>query len=196
MIATHLQEIADAVIRRAERQGFVVPRDIRDEVVQAGLPESQWKEVLDRARPALNYRHGRYYHVHAVSERIQQEQSQQQRIHGAIRQLVQQHRQHAGRVERREQDRIDFIQPVQVETEDSRTFQLLSRDLSPTGIRLIGNRSFLGQKIRLVLPRIGNQGSWCFAVRILWTCAVGDDLFENGGMFLELLPGERTGESD
>jgi len=23
-------------------------------------------------------------------------------------------------------------------------------------------------------------------VRILWTCAVGDDLFENGGNFLEL----------
>ena len=25
-------------------------------------------------------------------------------------------------------------------------------------------------------------------VRVLWTCAVGDELFENGGSFVELVP--------
>jgi hypothetical protein len=193
---TDLQEIADAVVRRAARQGFVVPREIREEVAHAGLPEEQWKEVLDLARPSLNYRHGRYYHLHTVSERIQQELSQQQQIHSAIRHLIQQHRAHASRVERREQDRIDFIQSVEVETDDHRTFHLLSRDISSTGVRLIGTRSFLGQKVRLTIPQAASHGPWRFLVRILWTCSVGDDLFENGGTFLEALPIQSAPQGD
>jgi hypothetical protein len=31
---------------------------------------------------------------------------------------------------------------------------------------------------------------WTFVVRILWTLSIGQDLFENGGSFLEL-EGER-----
>ena len=50
MIATELQEVADAIVRRAERQGFVVPREIREEVALAGLSQTQWKEALDLAR--------------------------------------------------------------------------------------------------------------------------------------------------
>ncbi len=185
MIATNLQDIADSVVRRAERQGFVVPREIREEVTRAGLAEDAWKEVLELARPSLNYRHGRYYHLHAVSERFQQEQDQQKLIQAAIRQLIQQHKRNAARFERRDQERIDFIQPVEVQTDDGRTYQLLSRDISASGIRLIGTRSFLGQKVRLTIPRCGDQGPWSFVLRVLWTCAVGDELFENGGMFLE-----------
>lgn len=188
MIATDLHEVADSIVRRAARQGFVVPREIREEVVLAGVPEGQWKEALDLARHALNYRHGRYYHVHAVSERVQQEQTQQQQVQSVIRQLIQQHKARNNRLERRESDRIDFIQPVEVQTDDHRTFHLLSRDISPTGIRLIGARSLLGQKVRLTIPRTGEQGPWSFMVRILWTCAVGDELFENGGTFLEMRP--------
>src|SRR5947207_289562 len=40
-----LQDVADAVVRRAQRQGHVVPRDIRGELKLAGLPEEKWKEV-------------------------------------------------------------------------------------------------------------------------------------------------------
>jgi hypothetical protein len=194
MITIDLQQIADSVVRRAERQGFVIPREIREEVTQAGLPENLWKEVLEKARPALNYRHGRYYHLHAVSERIQQEQDMQQVIHSAIRQVIQQQRSTQNKVERRDHDRTDFIQPVEIETEDNHTFHLLSRDLSTSGIRLIGTRSFLGQKVRLTIPRSGDKGPWSFVVRILWTCAVGDDMFENGGTFLELVPAKTENE--
>ena len=74
---------------------------------------------------------------------------------------------------------------VQAQSEDGREFTLLSRDLSTTGIRLIGTRSLLGQKIRLRIPRTDDGGPWYFLVRILWTCAVGDDLYENGGLFVE-----------
>jgi hypothetical protein len=50
----------------------------------------------------------------------------------------------------------------------------------------------LGQKVRIFIPYPGspetsNEG-WSFVVRILWTCAIGEDLFENGGAFLEIDP--------
>ena len=63
---------------------------------------------------------------------------------------------------------------------------MLTRDLSPTGLRLLGSRSLLGQKVRVHLA--GNGGRSCtFLVRILWSCAVGDNLFENGGSFLGMV---------
>ena len=65
-----LQDVANAVIRRAQRQGFVVPRDIRSELTLAGLPEEQWKDVAAMTHEALNYRQGRYYHIGAVSPRL------------------------------------------------------------------------------------------------------------------------------
>jgi hypothetical protein len=192
MMTVDMQAVAEAVVRRAERQGFIVPREIREEVTHAGLPESTWKEVLELARPNLNYRHGRYHHLHPVSERVQQAHSQQQAVQSALRQIMTHHRKEAKNHERREQERIEFVHSLRVETEDNRTFHVLSRDLSITGLRLISTRSFLGQKIRVTLPRTEKSGPWTFAVRVLWTCAIGDDLFENGGAFLELL---RGGES-
>ena len=192
MLTVDKQAVAEAVVRRAERQGYVVPRDIRDEATRAGLPESSWKEVLELARPMLNYRHGRYHHLHPVSERVQQAQTQQQVVQTTLRQIMAHHKKHERDQERREQERIEFVQSVRVETEDNRTYHVLSRDVSTTGIRLISTRSFLGQKIRITLPRWEQHGPWTFAARVLWTCAIGDDLFENGGAFLELL---RTGEA-
>jgi hypothetical protein len=73
-----------------------------------------------------------------------------------------------------------------VRTEDQREYTLMSRDLSSTGIRLIGTRRFLGQKIHVSIPAADGATTWDFVVRILWTCAVGDDLVENGGTFLAL----------
>jgi hypothetical protein len=180
MSPSDLQQIADAVVLRAQRQGSVSADEVREALTQAGQPEALWQDVLALARTALSYRDGRY---HFVARRAAHEQEQQQRIRDAVRQLAEQHKE-AATVERREQDRIDFVQPVRVETEDGRAITLLTRDLSPNGIRLVGTHRLLGQKVRVRVPRRG--GTWCFTVRVLWTCAVGDDLVENGGMFLEV----------
>jgi hypothetical protein len=191
MTATDLQAIADAVICRAQRQGSVLPEEVQDELTRAGRPDTLWKDVLALARPALSYRQGRYHFVTAVSARARAEQEQQQRIRDAVGQLVAQHRASAAQVERREEDRINFLQQVQVRTEDGREFTLLSRDLSPSGIRLVGTRRLLGQKVRVLVPGPEEPLAGpplCFVVRILWTCALGDDLFENGGAFLDALP--------
>jgi hypothetical protein len=191
MTEIDLQRIADSVVERARQQGFVVPGDVCEELTRAGLSDTLWKDVLALARASLSYRQNRYYYVPAVSERVRQEQRQQEGLHEVVRQFIQQYRGNAwGPVERREQDRIDFVQPIQVRTEDGREFTLMSRDLSPTGIRLLGTRRLLGQKVRVRLPANNGHGPWCFLVRILWTCAVGDDLFENGGEFLEVVADE------
>jgi hypothetical protein len=181
-----LQEIAHTVIRRAQQQGFILPREIRDELTHAGLDATLWKDVVALARSVLRYRRGRYYYASAVSARVREEQRHQRAIHRTVRQLIHQYKQSTAQNERRQQDRIDFMQPVKVRTDDQRELTLLSRDLSTSGIRLIGTRSLLGQKVRVLVPREGSPEPWCFLVRILWTCAVGDDLFENGGSFLEL----------
>jgi len=188
MISTNLQGIAELVIRRAQRQGYVIPREVREELASAGVPDTLWKDVVALARPILYHRKGRYYYEEPVSEPVRQEQLQQLCVGQAIRQLVRQHREAAAKTERREQDRIDFIQPVTVRTEDGREFTLLSRDLSPTGIRLVGTRRLLGQKVRVLIPRGDSIPPWNFLVRVLWTCAVGEDLFENGGAFVEVSP--------
>lgn len=187
MPPTTLQKVAEAVVRQAQRQGFVVPRDVRTELKLAGLPEAQWKEVVAIAKGSLNYRQGRYYHLGALSPRLQKEQEQQRSIQKVIRRLIKQHRADIKHSERRGQTRVDFIQPVQVQTEDGKEYALLSRDLSTTGIRLLGTKRLLGQKVQVALP-LGEDMPPCrLVVRILWTCAVGDDLFENGGNFLEIL---------
>jgi hypothetical protein len=185
MLSTELQPIVDNVLRRAQRQGFVLSREIREEMAQAGLPEDQWKVVVALARPALGLRQGKYYYIPALSARIRHEQRQQTNILRAIRKLSRHHREATSQMERREQGRLDFIQPVTVRTEDNRELRLLSRDLSASGIRLIGTRGFLGQKLHVTIPDSGGEPI-CFLVRILWTCEVGDNLFENGGRFLTL----------
>jgi hypothetical protein len=187
MPSATLQQVADAVIRRAHRQGYVVPREVRSELRLAGLEEDRWKETLELARTSLVYRQGRYYHNSATSPRLEQEHRQQQAIQKALRPVIRQHRRTVRAQERRGQARIDFVQPVTVRCEDGKEFTLLTRDLSTTGVRLIGTRRLLGQKVHMLLPRDEGQEAYRLLVRILWTCAVGDDLFENGGTFLELV---------
>jgi hypothetical protein len=185
MIALNLQTIAEQVVRRARRQGYVVPRDVREELARAGLPETSWKEVLTQTKPALSLRSGRYYFPAPNNDPVRQAQTQQEDVRRAVRRLIRQHRQAAARVERRSQDRLDFIQPVKVHIEDGTEVTLLSRDLSTTGIRLVGTRRLLGHKVRVSIPQADDGPPCVFVVRILWTCAVGDELFENGGMLLE-----------
>jgi hypothetical protein len=187
MISTNLQGVAELVARRARRQGFVVAHEVREELTQAGVPETMWKDVVALARPTLSYRKGRYYYSPPVSDRVRREQTQQRDIVKIIRQLIRHHRREAKDFERRGEDRFDFVQTVKVITEDKRELTLISRDLSSTGIRLVGTHRLLGQKVRVLLPRPDSTEPWTFIVRILWTCAVGEDLVENGGSFLEVI---------
>lgn len=189
MILTNLQGAAELVVRQAQRHGYILPRQVRNVLSEAGLCESLWKDVLAVARPALTYRKGRYYYTTPVSDRVRQEQEQQLSIHKAVREIIRQYRD-GGPIERREEDRLDFVQSVKVKTEDGREYALLTRDLSSTGIRLIGTRRLLGQKLRVRIPIAHGATTWDFLVRILWTCAVGDDLIENGGHFIELVDPE------
>lgn len=186
MISTNLQGVAELVMRRAQRQGFIVPREVREELVHAGVPDSMWKDVVALARPALSYRNGRYYYRPPVSARVREEQLQQRDISKAVRQLIRRQREVAQETERRGEDRYDFVQTVQVIAEDEREWTFLSRDLSSTGIRLIGTRRLLGQKVRVLIPQPDTAEPLTFLVRILWTCSVGDDLVENGGTFVEV----------
>jgi hypothetical protein len=190
MIQAEMRGVIDAVVKRARRQGFVVPRDVREELTQAGLSSVDWKSVLNGARESLHYRQGRYYFIQAISPRLQQQQSQQQVVFHTVRELIRRQEAARGLSDRRHQDRIDFIHPAILETEDHRRYRVLTRDMSPTGIRLLGNRSLLGQKIRVRLEGLAGARSCTFLVRILWSCAVGDDLFENGGTFLGMAEGD------
>ena len=153
----------------------------------AGLPEERWKEAIALVQDSLVQRQGRYYHKDAFNPRAQKERAQQLAIQKIIRKLIKQHRNRAKEEDRRNQARIDFIQPVKIRTEDGKEHTLVSRDLSATGVRLLGTKRLLGHKVQIELPS-GNAEPACrLSVRILWTCAVGDDLFENGGNFVELL---------
>jgi hypothetical protein len=187
MTSTELQPVADAVLRLAKRQSFVTSREVRAELRIAGLAEQAWKEVLALIHPSLISRQGRFYHKDGFSPRVQKEHDQQHAIQKVIRKLIKEHRNHNKRDERRGQARVDFIQPVKVRTDDGKEFTLISRDLSATGVRLLGTKRLLGQKVQLDLPGADGVPLCRLLVRILWTCAVGDDLFENGGTFVELL---------
>jgi hypothetical protein len=192
--ALSLSEIADIVVRRAQRQGFVRPKEVREELEQAGESPGLWKDVLALARASLSFRKGRYYYTSPVSDRLRQEQDHQATIAEAARRVIGSFRDAARRQERRGEERIDFIQPVQVRTEDGRLFTLLSRDLSTSGMRLIGTRSLLGQKVQVRPPGTPEGEGWAFVLRVIWTCSVGDDLFENGGTFIEGRAGDPNSE--
>jgi hypothetical protein len=187
MTKTNLHEVASTMLTRAQRQGFVLPSDVRGELVHCGMSEAQWQDVIALIRPSLRLRQGRYYHQPAVSARLREEKTQQRAIQQAVRSIIVQYRKASAEKQRRRQDRTDFVQPVKVRTEDQRERTLLSRDLSRTGIRLIGTDSLLGQKVQVFLPRPDRETPTCFLVRILWTCTVGDGLFENGGAFLQMV---------
>lgn len=176
-----LRQVTQTVIRRASEQGYTVPREVRAELSAAGLAEELWKDVLALARSSLHYRAGKYWYQPPLSDRAAQEKGRLDVVTEAVRAIIEQHQERA--VERRGQERVEFVHPVVLLLEDDREHHVLTRDLSPTGIRLIGSRRLLGQKLRLRLPRPGAE-PLTFRVQILWTCAVGDDLYENGGSFL------------
>jgi hypothetical protein len=197
MSLLNLTPVAHAVVSRAQEHGYVVPHDVRTELAQAGLPEEHWKDVIDLARPALTYRHGRYYYlppaVARLRARSREDQSSHQVLRKAIRQVIQQYRRVAVETERREHDRIQFLQPIQVVTADGREISLLSRDVSLSGLRVLGTHDLLGQKVKVLIPRTDKGArQWCFLVHILWTNLVADGLYESGGIFVEVVPEGET----
>jgi hypothetical protein len=185
---TDLQEVANAIVRRAQRRGSLRPSDIRAELARSSLPEDQWKEIVTLTGALLRYHRGRYYYEPRTTTPLEDADRQHRAIHHTVRRLIRDYKKSHAMIERREQGRINFVQPVKIRTEDRRETTVLSRDLSETGIRLIGTRSLLGHKLDLEVP--GSEGSepTRFRVRVLWTCSVGDGLFENGGAFLEVIP--------
>jgi hypothetical protein len=161
MSVPDLQSVAQAVVTRAQRQGYVVPHDIREELTNAGLSGERWKDVVEMSRTSLSYRHGRYYFlppaVARLRARTRQDQSLQQTLRKAIRQVIHQYRKVAIDTERREHDRIQFLEAIKIVTADGRERNLLSRDVSLTGIRVLGTQDLLGQKVKVLIPRAASS---------------------------------------
>lgn len=194
MASNNLNTVAQAVVRRTQRQGFIVPREIREELTRAGVAEGRWKEVVPLAGASLKYRHGRYYFVSPavtrLRDRVRQEQRQTRQVHRVVRGLIAQFQSLAEGAERREHPRITFVQPVRVLTAEEGELNFITKDLSLSGICLIGNRSLKGQTVRLVIPvPTKPEEHLCLVVRILWASTLGDGLVQQGGLFVEVVDG-------
>jgi hypothetical protein len=182
--AVNLQPILEAVLRRAEQQGHILAREVREELVRGKADPRLWRDVLHKAGPFLERRGGHYLFVPTASPVRRRQEEAHHRIQEAVHELVQEYRKVAGQYDRREANRVTFLQPVVVETAAG-AHHVLTKDISSSGLRLLGARDLLGQKLRVTIPRPAGPG-WTFTVRIVWTCRVGDELYENGGTFLEL----------
>ena len=179
LIRSELQTIANALVRRAQRQGFIVPSEVKQELSDAGHEESRWKEAIELVRDSLHYKQGRYYHLSA--EMLQQANTGPQQVIQAILSQPQSSLYENRRQEERRS--VSLTIPVYDES-DGQSFTVFSRDLSSTGIRLLANRSLLGRKLRLSLPLPDTESEpICVSVRILWTSVVADGIYENGGTF-------------
>ena len=121
-------------------------------------------------------------------------QPQERDVRRTVRQLIREYRAPADAPERRREERADFVRPVRVVTEDLGAFAMLTRDLSAGGIRLLGTRRLLGQKVHVLLPAGQGSPPWDFLVHVLWTRVVGDGLVENGGAFLGVSGGGPAAE--
>jgi hypothetical protein len=183
--AACLQAVAEELVRLARRQGYIKPKDVREELERAGESAALWKDVLALARPSLRFRAGRYYYSEPMSDPMREAKDRQECVAMAARDVIDRVRDAARRQERRGEERIDFVQPIKVRTEDGREYSVLSRDFSTSGMRMLSSRSLLGQKVQARLPLGPDGDAWCFVLRVLWTCSVGDGLFENGGAFIE-----------
>jgi hypothetical protein len=183
--AVDLRLVVAAVTHRAERQGYILPRQVREELTKAGAATELWKDVV-KAVNTLAYRRGRYYYVKPVSPSRQLLEDRNQEIREAVHELVLLFKREAARQERRESDRILFVQPVKVIGGELGEHQVLTRDISGAGIRLLGCRELLGQKLCVTIPAPSGPAQ-TFLIRVVWTCRVGDDLYENGAVFLELV---------
>lgn len=186
MPAPDLNSVADAVKRRAESDGHVVIEDVRAELEKAGQSPDSWAEVLKLASTHLMHRAGKYFYVVPTSPLRERQERQQHAIEETVDQLVGQYRQLADQAERREANRIQFMQAATVRMEGQPLHRVLTRDISASGIRLLGTKSMLGQRVQVEVP--GPAGEpFIFLVRMVWACEVADNLYENGGVLLEVV---------
>lgn len=190
MASAELQAVASAVLRRAQKHGYVVPRDVRDELAAAGQEETRWKEVIELLRESLHYRQGRYFFISpSGSSSLQEEQKQLDRVRDVLRGVLGQPEQ-PDKPDRRQEQRIAYTRAVKIQTEDNHELTVLSQDLSPSGIRFIANRSLLGRRVRVHLTPAGESDTpVVLLARILWTTSAGEGLYENGGSFQEMISG-------
>jgi hypothetical protein len=182
MLRTDMQRIVTNVCRRARLQGFILPEQVREELAAAGRPESWWQEVVTLAGDMLSNHDGCYYYT-ATGASSRREQQRQRRLKRAVRQLLRGY-QSVARRERRGQDRMKSVHTALVETEDGHTLTLLGCDVSLSGVRLIGPKSLLGQKLRVTLRTEDGGEARCFSVQVVWSTVVAEGLCENGGAFL------------
>jgi hypothetical protein len=200
--STGLEKVVRAVLRAAEQQTYIVSRQIRDELRRAELPEAGWKEIVQRAGSALSCRNGRYYFVPSgptrMRARARHDQRQLEAIQQAVRSLIRKERK-KDRIhdERRIHKRIDFARPVLIQAEDGRLLHGMSREISLSGIRLVGTCRLLGQKLRVWIPYPEVKGqTYGFAVRVLWSAEIASQLYENGGVLLERLENETVPDEE
>src|SRR5439155_22177526 len=83
-----LQDIAELIGQRAQREGCVRAQDVRQELERAGKSPRLWKDVLALARPSLNLRRGRYYYTPAVSDRLRQQLDQRATVTRAAQEII------------------------------------------------------------------------------------------------------------
>jgi hypothetical protein len=185
MLRKEMQRIVNRVCCRASRQGYLLGQEVRDELAAAGLPGALWVDVVSLARDMLNNRDGCQCYP-TVASSSGQEQDRQRQLQRAVRELIRDYRSCTDQERRRHKRLHGAIQPVQVETEDGRKSTLLSCDLSTHGIRLIGPKTLLGQKLRITLPTRAATEQRCFVVQIVWSKLVSDGLYENGGAFSDI----------
>jgi hypothetical protein len=191
MGSPNLQTVASTVLNRARKQGYVLPREVRTELKEAGQSTDLWKQVINLIRPLLKYRHGRYYAVPSGFSQLEREKEQLRRIHEAVRALIAEYQSPKSAQERRKEGRARFIRPVGIRMPNETELTVLLQDLSPSGARLIADRSLLGRKVLVFLPSPHEgQPPVVVVTRILWSCAVADGLYKSGGVFLELVSHE------
>jgi hypothetical protein len=175
-----------AVLRRAESRGYVLPEEIREEMRRLGLSARLWSEFIQRAGSLLTFQNGRYYYVPPLSSNRLREEERQLHVRALLQALIDSYKRSHHHVERRSADRMEVIWPVTLTLEDGTIHRALTRDISVSGIRFLGSRSLLGQRVTAHLA-LNPEQQHSFTVRILWTCEAGDNLYENGGTVLEIL---------
>lgn len=180
------EPVKEAILRRAESRGYVLPREIREELQRLGFDGRRWREFIRQAGSLLTYKNGRYYYLPALNETRLREEERQLHVRALLQALLEQHKRTHHREERRAADRMEAIWPITLILEDGSVHRAVTRDISAAGIRLLGSKSLLGQRIIARLTLQPGQ-EHVFAVRILWTCEAGDQLYENGGTVLEVL---------
>ncbi|GBD35923.1 hypothetical protein HRbin36_01038 [bacterium HR36] len=174
------------VLQRAETRGYILPQEIQQELRRLGLGTRLWRQFIERAGSFLTYQNGRYYYVPSLTGNRLHEEERQLHVRALLQALIDSCKRSQHHVERRSADRVEVYWPVTLTLEDGTAHRAVTRDISVSGIRFLGSRSLLGQRI-VVRLTLNNGHEHVFSVRILWTCEVGDSLYENGGSVLQVL---------